>query len=85
MAVVVTHTFKWTSLIAVARAFLPASTQRAAGCRAGGGCSVPCCGEVPELGRFDAFVVVVVSVLTVYTNIAYSVILGLLLVGRACS
>jgi hypothetical protein len=85
MAVVVTHTFKWTSLIAVARAFLPASTQRAAGCRTGGSCSVPCCGEVPELGRFDAFVVVVVSVLTVYTNIAYSVILGLLLVGRACS
>jgi len=79
MAVVVTHTFKWTSLIAVARAFLPASTQRAIGCRTGGGCSVPCCGEVPELGRFDAFVVVVVSVLTVYTNIAYSVILGLLL------
>ena len=37
-----------------------------------------------ELGRFDALVVVVVSVLTVYTNIAYSVIGGLLLAhGRA--
>lgn len=79
MVVVVTHTFKWTSLIAVARAFVPASALRAAGCRTGSGCSVPCCGQVPELSRFDAFVVVVVSVLTVYTNIAYSVILGLLL------
>ena len=84
MAVVVTHTFKWTSLIAVARAFLPAGVQRALGCRTGGGCTVPCCGEVPELGRFDALVVIVVSVLTVYTNIAYSVIGGLVLAhGRA--
>ena len=78
MFVVVTHTFKWTSVVAVARALLPASALRAVGC-GGGECRVPCCGQVRQLGRFDALIVVVVSVMTVYTNIAYSVILGLLL------
>ena len=51
MFVVVTHTFKWTSVVAVARALLPASALRAVGC-GGGECRVPCCGQVRQLGRF---------------------------------
>lgn len=54
---------------------MPTAVLRALRC-AEGSCRIPCCGEVPRLSPFDGVVVVSVSLLTVYTNIAYSVIAG---------
>ena len=95
MIVVVVHTFKWSSISAVSRALLPASARRRLGAsyeqclQSAGGAGSMCAPPPPasgggdeamrRLSRFDALVIVVVSVMTVLTNIAYSVILGLLM------
>jgi len=78
MIVVVLHTFKWGKIPMVLAACVPHSWRPAINAKL---CAC-CCGwmHLPlEVDRWEAFILVVVAVMTFYLNLAYAVGAGLIL------